>query len=63
MDCSYRDCILYNAVSSEADEKCIQKVLKDNLKLTMIQEFLMSTFAFSIWIKLGIITIITFKIY
>ena len=29
-----------NAVSSEADEKYIQKVLKDNLKLTMILDFL-----------------------
>lgn len=29
-----------NAVSSEADERYIQKVLKDNLKLTMILEFL-----------------------
>ncbi len=48
-----------NAVSSEADEKYIQKVLKDNLKLTMILEFLMSTFTFSIWIELVIIPIIT----
>lgn len=31
-----------NAVSSEADERYIQKVLKDNLKLTMILEFFMS---------------------
>jgi hypothetical protein len=48
-----------NAVSSEADEKCIQKVLKDNLKFTMILEFFMSTFTFSIWIELAIIPIIT----
>ena len=38
----------------------IQKVLKDNLKLTMMLEFLMSTFTFSIWIELVIIPIITF---
>lgn len=49
-----------NAVSGEADEKYIQKVLKDNLKLTMMLEFLMSTFTFSIWIELVIIPIITF---
>ena len=48
-----------NAVSSEADEKYIQKVLKDNLKLTMILEFFMSTFTFNIWIELAIIPIIT----
>ena len=48
-----------NAVSSEADEKYIQKVLKDNLKLTMILEFFMSTFTFSIWIELAIIPMIT----
>ena len=48
-----------NAVSSEADEKYIQKVLKDNLKLIMILEFFMSTFTFNIWIELAIIPIIT----
>lgn len=48
-----------NAVSGEADEKYIQKVLKDNLKLTMILEFFMSTFTFNIWIELAIIPIIT----
>lgn len=49
-----------NAVSSEADEKYIQKVLKDNLKLTMILDFLwVSTFTFNIWIELAIIPIIT----
>ena len=47
-----------NAVSSEADEKYIQKVLKDNLKLIMILEFFMSTFTFNIWIELAIIPII-----
>lgn len=48
-----------NAVSSEADEKYIQKVLKDNLKLTMILEFFLSTFTFNIWIELAIIPITT----
>ncbi len=48
-----------NAVSGEADEKYIQKVLKDNLKLTIVLEFFMSTFTFNIWIELAIIPIIT----
>lgn len=48
-----------NAVSGESDDKYIQKVLKDNLKLTMVLEFLISTFTFSIWIELTIIPIIT----
>lgn len=48
-----------NAVSGKADEKYIQKVLKDNLKLTMILEFFMSTFTFNIWIEFAIIPIIT----
>ena len=48
-----------NAVSSEADERYIQKVLKDNLTLTMILEFFMNTFTFNIWIELAIIPIIT----
>ena len=41
-----------NAVSSDADEKYIQKVLKDNLKITMFLEFFMSTFTFNIIIEL-----------
>lgn len=48
-----------NAVSSEADEKYIKKILKDNLKFTMILEFFMSTFTFNIWIELAIIPVIT----
>lgn len=48
-----------NAVSSEADETYIKKILKDNLKLTMILEFFMSTFTFNIWIELAIIPVIT----
>ena len=48
-----------NAVSSEADETYIKKILKDNLKFTMILEFLMSTFTFNIWIELAIIPVIT----
>lgn len=46
-----------NAVSSEADETYIKKILKDNLKFTMILEFFMSTF--NIWIELAIIPVIT----
>lgn len=48
-----------NAVSSEADEIYIKKILKDNLKFTMILEFFMSTFTFNIWIELAIIPVIT----
>ena len=35
------------------------KILKDNLKFTMILEFFMSTFTFNIWIELAIIPVIT----
>ena len=48
-----------NAVSSEADETYIKKILKDSLKFTMILEFFMSTFTFNIWIELAIIPVIT----
>ena len=48
-----------NAVSSEADETYTKKMLKDNLKFTMILEFFMSTFTFNIWIELAIIPVIT----
>lgn len=48
-----------NAVSSEADETYIKKILKDNLKFTMILELFMSTFTFNIWIELAIIPVIT----
>ena len=48
-----------NAVSREADERYIRKVLNDNLKLTIILEFIMSTFTFKIWIELLIIPITT----
>lgn len=48
-----------NAVSSEADETYIKKILKDNLIFTMILEFFMSTFTFNIWIELAIIPVIT----
>ena len=48
-----------NAVSSEADETYIKKILKDNLKFTMILVFFMSTFTFNIWIELAIIPVIT----
>lgn len=51
--------ICMNSVSNEADEKYIKNVLKDNLKLTIILEFIMSTFTFNIWIELAIIPIIT----
>ena len=54
-------CLIYcmNAVSSEADETYIKKILKDNLKFTMILEIFMSTFTFNIWIELAIIPVIT----
>lgn len=48
-----------NAVSKEADEEYIRKVLKDNLKLTIVLEFIISTFTFNIWVELVIIPITT----
>lgn len=48
-----------NAVSNEADENYIGKVLRENLKITIVLEFLMSTFTFSIWAELLIIPIVT----
>lgn len=52
--------ICMNAVGDEADEKYIFKILKDNIKITMVEEFLLSTFTFSIWVELAIIPTITF---
>ena len=48
-----------NAVSKEADEGYIKKVLKDNLKFTVILELVISTFTFDIWIELIIIPVTT----
>ena len=39
--------------------RACKNVLKDNLKLTIFLEFIMSTFTFNIWIELAIIPIIT----
>ena len=51
--------ICMNAVSGEADEKYIFKVLKDNIRFTMVTELLLSTFTFSFWVELIIIPITT----
>ena len=51
--------ICMNAVSGEADEKYISKVLKDNIRFTVVTEFLLSTFTFSLWVELIIIPITT----
>lgn len=51
--------ICINAVAGEADEKYILKVLKDNIRFTMVTELLLSTFTFSFWIELIIIPITT----
>lgn len=48
-----------NAISNEADEEYIKKVLKDNFKLAIILEFIISTFTFNIWIELIIIPVTT----
>lgn len=48
-----------NSTSKEADEQYIWKVLKDNLKFTIVIEYIYSTFTFSIWVELLIIPIIT----
>ena len=50
----------FNAASRESDEQYIWKVLKDNLKFTIVIEFFYSTFTFSFWIELLIIPVITF---
>ncbi len=43
-----------NAVSSEADEKYVKKILKDNMKVTIFLEFFMSTFTFNIGMTLKV---------
>lgn len=51
--------ICMNAVAGEADEKYISKVLKDNIRFTVVTEFLLSTFTFSFWVELITIPITT----
>lgn len=51
--------ICMNAVAGEADEKYISKVLKDNIRFTVVTEFLLSTFTFSLGVELIIIPIMT----
>lgn len=51
--------ICMNAVAGEADKKYISKVLKDNIRFTVVTEFLLSTFTFSFWVELIIIPITT----
>ena len=51
--------ICMNAVAGEADEKYISKVLKDNIRFTVVTDFLLSTFTFSFWVELIIIPITT----
>lgn len=51
--------ICINAVAGEADEKYILKVLKDNIRFTMVTELLLSSFTFSFWVELIIIPITT----
>ena len=51
--------ICMNAVAGEADEKYISKVLKDNIRFTVVTEFLLSTFTFSFWVELIIFPIMT----
>lgn len=51
--------ICMNAVAGEADEKYISKVLKDNIRFTVVTEFLLSTFTFGFWVELIIIPITT----
>ena len=52
--------ICMNAVASKADEKYVLKVLKDNIKFTLITEFLLSAFTFSILTELAIVPVVTF---
>ena len=51
--------ICMNAAAGEADEKYIFRVLKDNIRFTMVTELLLSTFTFSFWVELIIIPITT----
>lgn len=51
--------ICINAVAGEADEKYIFKILKDNIRFTMVTELLLSTFTFGFWVEVIIIPIIT----
>lgn len=50
---------LMNAVSREADETYITKIIKDNFKFIIIFEFIMSTFTFNVFVELLIIPIFT----
>lgn len=47
-----------NAVSAESDEGYVRKNLKENLKITIVIEFFISTFTFNIWNELIIIPIV-----
>lgn len=51
--------IYMNAVSREADETYMIKIIKDNFKLIIIFEFIISTFTFNIFVELLIIPIFT----
>lgn len=51
--------ICINAVAGRAGEKYIFKVLKDNIRFTMVTELLLSTFTFGFWVEVIIIPIIT----
>ena len=50
---------LINAVSREADENYIIKIVKDNFKIFIVFEFIMSTFTFNIFVELLIIPVTT----
>ena len=51
--------ICMNATAGEADEKYIFRVLKDNIRFTMVTELLLGTFTFGFWVELIIIPITT----
>ena len=48
-----------NAILKDADEKYIRNMIKNNLGLIMILEFIVSTFTFNIFVELMIIPIVT----
>lgn len=48
-----------NSVSRKKDDKYITTILKDNLKLIIILEFIVNTFTFNIWVELIILPVIT----
>lgn len=52
--------ICMNSISAEADDKYITSMLKDKMKISILSEFLLSTFTFSFWVELLFLPFMTF---